>query len=212
MFDPAAGSGEFPLMSVYAIRTALEKLGRDDADGRLTRDVIAKQVFAQDVNPMAVQITRLRLFIAIIAAEKGVPSRLPLPNLEAKIVRADTLATVPNLGWRPAATGGLQDAAKFVSGALAERASIFARWADAHEETAKARLRAEDARARARLKDALRSGISNPETATFADHPLLEPDAPPARIDPRLLFYQEDWYSLNALIVYNSFNPTHRKG
>ena len=200
VFDPAAGSGEFPLMSVYAIRTALEKLGRDDADGRLTREIIGGQIFAQDVNPMAVQITRLRLFIAVIAAEKGGISRLPLPNLEARIVCADTLSTVPNRGWRPAATGGLQDAAKFVAGALAERASIFERWAGAHEESEKARLRAEDARARARLKDALRSGMSNPETAAFSNHPLLEPDATPARIDPRLLFYREDWRGFDIVI------------
>ena len=200
VFDPAAGSGEFPLMSVYAMRTALEKLGRDDANGRLTREIIGRQIHAQDVNPMAVQITRLRLFIAIIAAEKGGASRLPLPNLEAKVVCADTLATVPIRGWRPAATGGLQDAAKFVSGALSERAIIFERWADAHAESDKARLRAEDARARARLKNALRSGMSNPETSAFANHPLLEPDAPPARIDPRLLFYREDWSGFDIVI------------
>ncbi len=200
VFDPAAGSGEFPLMSVYAVRTALEKLGRDDAGGRLTREIIGEQIHAQDVNPMAVQITRLRLFIAIIAAEKGGHSELPLPNLEAKVACADTLSTVPHRGWRPAATGGLQDAAKFVSDALAERAGIFGRWADAHEESAKENLRAEDARARARLKNALRSGMSNPETAAFAEHALLEPDAEPARIDPRLLFYREDWRGFDIVI------------
>ena len=201
VFDPAAGSGEFPLMSVYAIRTALEKLGRDDADGRLTRDVIAKRIFAQDVNPMAVQITRLRLFIAIIAAEKGAPSRLPLPNSGSEdSVRGHARHRSESglASRRHRRTAGRRPGS--ISGALAERASIFARWADAHEETAKARLRAEDARARARLKNALRSGISNPETATFANHPLLEPDAPPARIDPRLLFYREDWRGFDIVI------------
>ena len=69
IFDPAVGSGEFPLMMVLAIRKALKNLGVDQTDDKLTREIISRQIFAQDISPMAVQVTRLRLFIAIMAAE-----------------------------------------------------------------------------------------------------------------------------------------------
>ena len=197
VFDPAAGSGEFPLMSLYAIRTALESLGARD-DGRMTRDIIGKQIFAQDINAMAVQITRLRLFIAIIAAEKGVPSHLPLPNLEARIVCADTLATIPQRGWSPTATGGFQTAS--LTRALAKRASIFSEWIDAHEETRKESLRKEDEDVRTTLRQAIKDTAARLEILEFAEHPLLEPNTPPAAIDPRLLFYREDWRGFDIVI------------
>ncbi len=206
VFDPSVGSGAFPLSVMYAIRSALQKLGRDDADGQLTRRIISRQIHAQDINPMAVQITRLRLFIAIIAAEKN--NQLPLPNLEAKIVCANTLSTVPHQGWSPIATGELQDAdANIIVDALKERASIFARWQEAHDEASKERLRTADAEVRAKLKQAVGTGIAGPEASAFAEHPLLKPDAPPAQTDPRLLFYQENWQGFDIVIG----NPPYEK-
>ena len=52
IFDPAVGSGEFPFLCALAIRTALKKLNESDDD--VTRDIISRQLFAQDINPMAV--------------------------------------------------------------------------------------------------------------------------------------------------------------
>ncbi len=200
MFDPSVGSGVFPLSFIYAVRGALAKLGESDANGGLTRSIIGKQIYAQDISPMAAQITRLRLFVAIIAVEDDAPKPLPLPNLEAKIVCADTLSTVPRRGWSVATTGGLQDVDAGITGALSELAAIRARWQNAHEESDKLRLRREDEEARARLGRATKAGISGRETRAFADHPLLEPDAPPAQIDARLLFYQENWTGFDIVI------------
>ena len=201
IFDPSVGSGVFPLSTVYAMRTALVKLGRDDGDGRITRQVIIGQIHAQDINPMAVQVTRLRLFIAIIAAETNESlQHLPLPNLEARVVCADTTCTIPNRSWSLTTTGGLQDADVNITSALSELASIRDRWQDAHEESQKSLLRLEDEEARARLKKAIRGGIAGAETKAFADHPLLEPDSPPAQTDSRLLFYRENWAGFDIVI------------
>ena len=83
IYDPAVGSGEFPFTMCTAIRMALQKLGVPDTDATVTRDIISRQLFAQDINPMAVQVTRLRLFIAIIAQEDAhQENQPPLPNLE----------------------------------------------------------------------------------------------------------------------------------
>ena len=200
VFDPAVGSGVFPVSMVNAIRVALGKLGRTDEDGSLTRNIISRQIHAQDSNPMAVQVTRLRLFVSIISTEGKDSHLLPLPNLEAKIVCADTLSTVPNRGWSPVTTGGLQDADTNIVRALNERAAIFERWQDAHEESAKMVVRLEDQAARERLRNAARTGIAGRETLAFADHPLLEPDVPPARTDARLLFYKKNWTGFDIVI------------
>ena len=164
IYDPAVGSGEFPFLCALAIKGALVKLGAilspeqlPEQDGAvLTRDIIARQLFAQDINPMAVQVTRLRLFIATIAAENAAIDTNadtalaypPLPNLEAKIVCADTLATVADPAWSPFGAGTLQAGVAAVNTALAQVAAIREQWQAAHDEPSKTALRQQDDAAR----------------------------------------------------------------
>ena len=209
IYDPAVGSGEFPFLCALALRDALSKLGVPDDNAALTRDIIARQLFAQDINPMAAQVTRLRLFIAIIAAENHSyyitipPSSQvhpPLPNLEAKIVCADTLATVAIPGWSPLGEGTLQAGARAVNAALLRVAAVREQWQSAHSETRKAELRRQDNAARQNLRAAMQGEYATPETTAFADHALLDPNAPPAKTDPRLLFYDPDRRGFDIVI------------
>ena len=211
IYDPAVGSGEFPFLGTLAIKGALGKLGISDDGGAVTRDIIARQLFAQDINPMAVQVARLRLFIAIIAAESAADNGIPppLPNLEAKIVCADTLATVADPDWSPLGAGTLQERAAEVNDALAQVAKIREQWQSAHDEPDKIALRQQDETARQALRRALPGRMANPETAAFAEHPLLDPDAPPAQTDPRLLFYSPQRKGFDIVIgnpPYESVN------
>ena len=199
IFDPAVGSGEFPFIVASALKMALATLG--DRDASLTRRIIQEQLYALDINPMAAQITRLRLFIAIMAAERNLPETQPLPNLEGRIVCADTLATIANPDWRPAMTGGLEDADAQIRDALTELANVRRRWRDAHAETEKTAIRAEDADARERLLDVLKEtgNSDHPELSAFAGHKLLEP-SPAVATDARLLFYEPDWRGFDVVI------------
>ena len=219
IYDPAVGSGEFPFICHLAIKRALQKLGASDDNASLTRDIIARQLYAQDINPMAVQVTRLRLFIAIIAAEDAATAANPaayepLPNLEAKIVCADTTATVANPSWTPFGADTLQSRATQVNAALAQVAAIRERWQTAHDEQTKAELRQQDDAARKALRAAIGRGYAAAETIAFANHPLLDPDAPPVETDPRLLFYRDkganpDWRGFDVVIgnpPYESVN------
>ena len=201
IFDPAVGSGEFPLTMVLAIRKALKNLGVDETDSRLTWEIISRQIFAQDINPMAVQVTRLRLFIAIMAAEgEGKAETEPLPNLEARIVCADTLCTRATREWSAAGPGTLQSTIREITNALDEVTEIRGRWISAHDEAAKQAIRLEDERARERLRGALSGRMANPETTRFAKHPLLDPDIPPAEVDARFLFYNQNWTGFDIVI------------
>ena len=203
IFDPAVGSGEFPFLTMLAIKKGLRTLGVDESDAKLTRDIISRQIFAQDINPMAVQVTRLRMFIAIMAAEayEDAANNLdPLPNLEAKIICANTLKTAATRDWSPFGSGTLQANIDEIKDALEEVAGIRHRWQSAHDEETKQKIRQEDEQARARLRGALRGRMGNLETSRFANHPLLNPDAPPAEIDARLLFYDPDWTGFDIVI------------
>ena len=212
IYDPAVGSGEFPFICHLAIKRSLRKLGVSDDDATLTRDIIARQLFAQDINPMAVQVTRLRLFIAIIAAEDAAAAPAayePLPNLEAKIVCADTLATVASPNWSIFGAETLQSRATQVNKALEHVADIRQEWQSAHDEQTKAELRRQDADARKALSAAIGRGYASAETIAFAKHPLLDPDAPPVETDPRLLFYNPKRQGFDVVIgnpPYESVN------
>ena len=87
---------------------ALEKHRKDFADpayADYTRKLylIEKCIFGSDIQPIAVQIAKLRFFIALIVSQPIDPGKpnwniTPLPNLETKIVAANTLFGVPRHG------------------------------------------------------------------------------------------------------------------
>ena len=214
IFDPAVGSGEFLLVSATSIRNALQKLKVADRNAAVTRDIISRQIFAQDINPMAVQVTRLRLFIAIIANEDtGPEGQPPLPNLEGRIVCADTLATNANPAWRPDYTGTMADIDSVVKTLLTERAYIIRDWANAHDEQRKAKVRAEDEEARAALRKAIHRKPLFKHIQGFAMMALLDPDTQAAQADPRLLFYDPDWQGFDIVIgnpPYERFSKEDR--
>ena len=218
IFDPSVGSGEFPLIAALALRTALTTLG--DKDEQLTRRIIQEQLYAQDINPMATQITRLRLFIAIMAAERELTEINPLPNLEGRIVCADTLATVARPEWRPESTGGLEDADPATGAALTRLAEVRRRWLNAHTEAEKSAVRKADEAARKQLTEALQrtNNAGQPEMSGFANYQLLAPGAAPAETDARLLFYAPDWTGFDIVIgnppyltIASGQNPAQRQ-
>ncbi|MDQ5908191.1 MAG: hypothetical protein QG599_282 [Pseudomonadota bacterium] len=99
---------------VVGAEVELEKFDRDFANTRhadYTRKLylIQKCIHGVDIQPIAVQIAKLRFFIALMVSQEVDTTRpnsgvTALPNLETKIVAADTLTPID----RPA-QGGLQD-------------------------------------------------------------------------------------------------------
>ena len=205
IFDPAVGSGEFLFSALTALQRALHKLERD-TDSIPTRavDIIERQLSGQDISPLAVQIARLRLFIAIIADRKGLPPAYdrPLPNLEARIVCADTLATFADPQWRPDHPGQFDTADPELVRALTDLAYNRAGWFDAFTEQQKQSRLNRDAELRDRLKLLLqkKGELASPELIGFADFPLFNIHPTPARTDARLLFYEDTWSGFDIVI------------
>ncbi len=105
VLDPCCGSGAFTLSVLHAIWRARCRLSSHEEEHPPLDDlerIIEKQLYAVDIHPMAVLITRLRLFIALIDVRSRFPSNnrqppRPLPNLETRCITADTLC-VPLAG------------------------------------------------------------------------------------------------------------------
>ncbi|HEU4628390.1 MAG TPA: N-6 DNA methylase [Gemmatimonadaceae bacterium] len=93
VLDPACGSGAF---LVHALETLAELAGRADAASATTvrRTLLATGIFGVDVNPTAVWLCELRLWLsAVIDEEETDPLRVvPLPNLDRNIRVGDALA------------------------------------------------------------------------------------------------------------------------
>lgn len=114
--DPAVGSGAFPvgmLSEIVRLRNNItEYLVRKDKEGALGRvygediirksrspyklkwDTIKNSIFAVDIEPSAVDIAKLRLWLSVIVDQEindETPYPHPLPNLDVNIMSGDAL-------------------------------------------------------------------------------------------------------------------------
>lgn len=90
--DPAVGSGAFPLGMINEIvgaRQVLQVYLRDKLSVYdLKYHAIANSIHGVDIDPGAVDIARLRLWLSLIVEEKD---PRPLPNLEHRIMQGNSL-------------------------------------------------------------------------------------------------------------------------
>ena len=105
VLDPACGSGAFLvhlLERVSSLHIALGD-GRDVASIR--RDVLTRSIFGVDVNPLAVWLCGLRLWLSVVieGADDDVTGVLPLPNLDRNIRVGDALVGSSRDGRPPLA-------------------------------------------------------------------------------------------------------------
>ena len=100
--DPAIGSGAFPMGMLHELLGCHKALAREaskTADQRtgafteIKRAIIANNIYGVDIEQGAVDIARLRFWLSLVIDEK---SPTPLPNLDYKIVRGDSLCALFN--------------------------------------------------------------------------------------------------------------------
>ena len=101
ILDPACGSGAFPMGALQRIVHLIQKCNGVTSDKNslysLKLDLIEKCLYGVDIQPIAVQICKLRFFISLICEQDKTDSISdnygfnPLPNLETKFVVANSL-------------------------------------------------------------------------------------------------------------------------
>ena len=121
VLDPACGSGAFPMGILHRIVDILKvvdvnnekwvvlklknvekaqlnefkkviSLHLDDYGRKL--GVIRDCIYGIDIQPLAVQITKLRFFISLLIDQKTDKGITPMPNIETKIICADSLKNI----------------------------------------------------------------------------------------------------------------------
>lgn len=97
ILDPACGSGAFPMGILTRILDLLGKINPESCTYDLKLHLIKNCIYGVDIQPIAVQISKLRFFISLIVDQAEADFNKenfgisPLPNLETKFVAANTL-------------------------------------------------------------------------------------------------------------------------
>jgi SAM-dependent methyltransferase len=94
VLDPACGSGAFLVHMLERIATLRLDAGERGSIAEIRRRVLATSIFGVDLNPTAVWLCELRLWLAIvIESADGDPMHVvPLPNLDRHIRVGDSLS------------------------------------------------------------------------------------------------------------------------
>ncbi|MFH1251478.1 MAG: N-6 DNA methylase [bacterium] len=107
--DPAIGSGAFPVgmmheivktrnvLSAYINNKGLQPLATHESHRTIynfKRQCIEHSLYGVDIDPGAVEIAKLRLWLSLVVDEEDIKQIKPLPNLDYKIVCGNSLLGV----------------------------------------------------------------------------------------------------------------------
>ena len=97
--DPAVGSGAFPvgmMNEIVRARNVLSVFLSDQKrnDYEFKRRCIEHSLYGVDIDPGAVEIAKLRLWLSLVVDEEDIKSIKPLPNLDYRIVCGNSLLGV----------------------------------------------------------------------------------------------------------------------
>lgn len=99
ILDPACGSGAFPIGMLQLLVRVYERLEARFDPYKTKMQIIEKNIYGVDIEPMAVEIARLRTWLSIIVDEEADSKKIkPLPNLEFKFVCANSLIDLDKSG------------------------------------------------------------------------------------------------------------------
>ncbi len=99
--DPAIGSGAFPvgmMTEIVRARMALTPYFTDVVERsayNFKRHAIHNSIYGVDIDPGAVEIAKLRLWLSLVVDEEDVGQIRPLPNLDYKVVVGNSLLGFP---------------------------------------------------------------------------------------------------------------------
>jgi Eco57I restriction-modification methylase len=162
VLDPAVGSGAFLLGALERLtdlRCRLEAGGDRAGRARLRREILRDNLFGVDRNPIAVRLTELRLWLAIVAEDPttDIARVAPLPNLDGVVRQGDSLLD-PLTAARVLCGAAALPASATTAAVAAARTGLFQTRGAAHEALSRT-LRAAESRLAADLLARARAGV-----------------------------------------------------
>ncbi len=99
VLDPACGSGAFPMGMLQLLVQVYERLEPRFDQYETKVSIVKNNIYGVDIEPMAVEISRLRTWLSIIVDEEVDSNKVkPLPNLDFKFVCANSLIPLDQNG------------------------------------------------------------------------------------------------------------------
>jgi len=99
VLDPACGSGAFPIGMLQLLVRVYERLEPRFDTYKAKLQIVEKNIYGVDIDPMAIEISRLRAWLSIIVDEEADSKKIkPLPNLEFKFICANSLVNLDQSG------------------------------------------------------------------------------------------------------------------
>jgi len=176
--------------ALQAIERAFE---RNEFDYGRKLFLIEDCIFGVDIQPIAVQIAKLRFFISLICNqniddEQDNRGILALPNLETKFVAANTLIGLENATLAKQAVADLLD----------ERERLHHRMFSANKYADKKRFREQDERLRIQIKEKLeRTGwVSGDQSSQLANWSPFDQNTSAPFFDPQWMFGINDGFDV----------------
>ena len=103
ILDPAVGSGAFLLEALAWLEQRRGQLLPAEPPGERRRAIVRDCLFGVDVDPMAVRLAELRLWLALVVDETSAGAVCPLPNLDQHLRQGDSLLSPFDVGAARAA-------------------------------------------------------------------------------------------------------------
>lgn len=96
IIDPACGSGAFLVHALERMASLSELAGDSRSISERRREILARSIFGVDINPTAVWLCELRLWLSVVIERPETnPMAVPtLPNLDRNIRVGDSLSSV----------------------------------------------------------------------------------------------------------------------
>jgi methylase of polypeptide subunit release factors len=95
VLDPACGSGAFPIGMMQLLVKVYGRLDAKFDTYKTKLFVLERNIYGVDIEPMAVEISRLRAWLSLIVDQLEESKNVkPLPNLDFKFVCANTLVAL----------------------------------------------------------------------------------------------------------------------
>ena len=96
IFDPACGSGAFPIGILQVLMRVYTRLNPEEDTYFKKLYFVENSIYGSDIDPIAIEITKLRTLLTIIVETDDEIEKIYLPNLEFKFIAANSLAKLEN--------------------------------------------------------------------------------------------------------------------
>ncbi len=96
IFDPAVGSGAYPMGMLHLLVKVYTRIDSkyEKNLSKLKRDILSRSLYGSDIDSTAIEISRLRAWLSLVVDMEDGEQVAPLPNLEFHFVCANTLISL----------------------------------------------------------------------------------------------------------------------